>query len=89
MRVELLCHEDCAHAEATRLLLRQCLVDAGLDATVIERVGAHPSPTVLIDGHDVMGPGGPPAGIATCRLDIPTAQRVHAALVHARDAGRD
>ena len=89
VRVELLCHADCPHAERTRVLLRECLAEAGLDAPVIEWVGAHPSPTVLVDGRDVMGPAGPPSGIATCRLDIPTGERVRAALRQASRARPD
>ena len=87
--MELFCHQGCPHAEPTRILLRECLTETGLNTTVIDRVGAYPSPTVLVNGRDVMGEGGLPAGIASCRLDLPTRQRVRAALLRARDAGRD
>jgi hypothetical protein len=45
---------------------------------VTERVGDFPSPTVLVDGTDVMGQ--PPRSGASCRLDVPTEDRVLAAL---------
>ena len=47
-----------------------------VDVPIIERVGSYASPTVLIDGIDVMRPDeGTPEGDA-CRLDLPTAQRI-------------
>lgn len=47
---------------------------------VVERVGEYPSPTVLVNGVDVMtGATGTPTTQA-CRLDQPTPQRVLAAL---------
>ncbi|ALI24088.1 hypothetical protein XA26_02220 [Mycolicibacterium fortuitum] len=49
------------------------------DDVVVERVGAYPSPTVLVDGVDIMKPGTELAADA-CRLDLPTRDRVLAAL---------
>jgi hypothetical protein len=47
---------------------------------IIERVGRYPSPTVLVDGVDVMRPeSGARIGDA-CRLDLPAPQRVLDAL---------
>jgi hypothetical protein len=80
MRIELLTAPGCPNAAAARTVLVDCLSALGIDEQVAERVGAYPSPTVLIDGIDVMRPhAGPPVGDA-CRLDLPTAQRVMAAL---------
>jgi alkylmercury lyase len=52
----------------------------GLDMPIIDRIGRFASPTVLVDGVDVMCPGaGAPIGDA-CRLDLPTPQHVLDAL---------
>ena len=80
MDVELLLSPRCPNAAAARSLLAECLRRSGLDVEVRERVGDHPSPTILIDGVDVMtARSGAPPGPA-CRLDLPTAERVLAAL---------
>ena len=61
-------------------MLARCLAEAGLAVPVVERVGDYPSPTVLVNGVDVMtGAAGTPTTRA-CRLDRPTPQRVLAAL---------
>jgi hypothetical protein len=53
---------------------------ASLCVPVTELVGHYPSPSVRIDGVDVMRPDcGPPVGDA-CRLDAPTRERVLEAL---------
>src|SRR5262249_60512625 len=61
-------------------VLAACLDRLGTDLPVSERVGAYPSPTILVDGVDVMTgqPGAPP--VQACRLDLPTQTRVLAAL---------
>jgi hypothetical protein len=56
---------------------------------VIEKVGAYPSPTVLVDGRDVMGDPGVAPGIAACRVDTPTRARLLAALHIGSEVGRD
>jgi protein-tyrosine-phosphatase len=80
VRVELRSHQGCPLVERTRSLLRECLAEAGLSTPVIETVGAYPSPTVLVDGRDVMGDPGVAPGIAACRVDAPTRDRLLAAL---------
>jgi hypothetical protein len=80
MDVELLLAPDCPHAAAARALLAECLGRLGLHIDVRERVGDYPSPTILVNGADVMADaqGVPP--MRACRLDVPTAARVLAAL---------
>ena len=78
IKIELLHVAGCANLEGTRALLQACLLEAGVEAEVEERVGAFPSPSVLVNGTDVMG--SPEAGGAMCRLDIPTRDRLLAAL---------
>ena len=45
-----------------------------------DRVGRDPSPTVLVDGVDVMRPESGVRSGDACRLDLPTAQRILDAL---------
>lgn len=80
MRVELLSAPGCPNVAAAKTTVSDCLTALGMDVPIIERVGSYSSPTVLIDGVDVMRPGdATPAGDA-CRLDLPTAQRILQAL---------
>jgi hypothetical protein len=80
MRVELLLAPGCPNASAARAVLTGCLHRLGVHADVQERVGDFPSPTILVDGVDVMSDwtGGP--SVQACRLDMPTEARVWAAL---------
>ena len=80
MKIEVLYFADCPHAAAAVALVRRCVSALGLDVavTVTVREADHPSPTVRIDGADVMGD--PPATGLACRLDVPTEERVLAAL---------
>ena len=78
MKVQLFYVEGCPNLDAARRLLRRCLDAAGLACGVEECFGAYPSPTVLVDGVDVMGNTavhGP-----CCRLDLPTEEQVARAL---------
>lgn len=80
MQIELLTAPGCPHAAPARQLVADCLTSLGLDVPVIDRVGRYPSPTVLVNGVDVMRPdAAAPIGDA-CRLDLPTTQCVLAAL---------
>ena len=67
MRVELLSAPGCPNAAAAKTAVSDCLTALGIDVPIIERVGSSASPTVLIDGVDVMRPDdGTPEGDA-CR----------------------
>lgn len=83
MKVELRSVPDCPNLAPARALLTACLAEAGLPVEIVEVVGDYPSPSVLIDGVDVMGDAG--TGPA-CRLDLPTAAAIHAALRGAEPA---
>jgi len=81
VRIELRTSPGCPHADSARRLVRACLVDLGIDdVAIIEIVGQYASPTVLVDGVDVMRPEGTHLCDSVCRLDVPTPQRVLAAL---------
>jgi hypothetical protein len=79
LRVELLHLPDCLHVEDARRLLRDCLSDLSLTSVeVVDREGAFPSPSILVNGIDVMGALAIEG--ASCRLDLPTRERVMGAL---------
>lgn len=79
MRIELHTSPGCPNAAAARRLLVECLTAASIEVPIIERVGEYPSPTLLIDGVDVMRPGEALTGNA-CRIDLPTRDRLLAVL---------
>lgn len=81
LMVEVLVAVGCPHAEEALALVRRCLARLGLPDEVIAREGDFPSPTVRVNGHDVMG--APPAWESGCRLDRPTEERVLRALAEA------
>ena len=76
--IELLHVPDCPNVEATRALLESCINELGLALTVIDREGEFPSPTILVNGEDVMGQQ--LSDYAGCRLDLPTRTRILEAL---------
>jgi hypothetical protein len=80
MRIELLTSRGCPNAAGAKATVAECLTALGIGVPIIERVGRYPSPTVLVDGIDVMGTGDETPEGDTCRLDLPTAQRIMDAL---------
>lgn len=89
MRIELRTSRGCPNAEPTRRLIADCLATLGIDVPITDLSGRYASPTVLVDGVDVMRlESGPPAG-DTCRLDVPTAERVIDALLTSLGRGFD
>ena len=76
MRVELLQYEGCPLAPAALRLVRECLGALGVSESVLVRVGDYPSPTVLVNGADVMGAAAEPSTARVCRLDVPTRERM-------------
>ncbi|WP_425784738.1 hypothetical protein [Micromonospora sp. DT227] len=86
MAVELRSVPDCPNLAPARRELRAALADLGLPRTVVvEVVGDYPSPSILVNGVDVMGGSGD--GSAVCRLDLPTGERIRAALRQAIGTG--
>ena len=74
VRIELLHVPGCANEAAARSLLKSCLAELRLTAPIEDREGDYPSPTILVDGVDVMGK--PPVEGAMCRLNGPTRDRI-------------
>jgi hypothetical protein len=82
MDIEFLRCPQCPNAAAARSMLTACLRRLDLDVQVRERVGAYSSPTILVDGVDVMTARRGAPSRPACRLDVPTAAQVLAALRH-------
>lgn len=80
MRIELFTSPGCPNAAAAKKTVTECLTALGIDASIIERVGRYPSPTVLVEGVDVMRPDDGTSIGDACRLDLPTPQRILDAL---------
>jgi len=78
MKIELLHVSQCPHTDAARTLLLECLDELELDPAIEDKEGDFPSPTILVNGVDVMG--APASQAASCRLDVPTRQRLLVAL---------
>lgn len=87
MLVEHLTSPGCPNAEASLGLLRECLAALGITDPVVEHVGEFPSPSVRVDGVDVMRPDEHPVGNC-CRLDVPTRTAIMVALDQALDQPR-
>lgn len=83
IEVELLHAPDCPHVDQARRLLQSCLSELGLQVELREREGDYPSPTIMVNGVDVMG--SPASSASACRLDVPTRARLVAALRRAAD----
>ena len=76
--VELICYEGCPNLSLARANLRAALVAAGREVTWMhwdllatwtpEHLRRYGSPTVLVDGRDVMGEDAGGAAMA-CRVD--------------------
>lgn len=78
MKIELLYVPGCANIDNARQLLRSSLLELGLVERIEEKEGSYPSPSILIDGRDVMGR--PEAISASCRLGVLTRERLIGAL---------
>ena len=79
VKIELLHLPDCPHVDHARHLLQACLTELNLTGVdVADREGNFPSPSILVNGIDVMGT--PASENASCRLDLPTRARVLSAL---------
>jgi len=76
--IEVLHTPGCPHVDQARALLRSCLAELRLAAPIEDREGNYPSPTILVNGVDVMGRTD--LQRAMCRLDLPTREHVLAAL---------
>lgn len=70
---------DCPLLDRVRDTLNDCLARTSVAVEVTEVEGSYPSPTLVIDGLDVMT-GAPPLDQVCCRLDLPTCAQILEAL---------
>ncbi len=78
MTVEFLFFDGCPNVPRARQVLAQAIAKLGHAVSVRELDGDHPSPSIRVDGVDVMGEA--PVSGRACRLDVPTEERVLDAL---------
>jgi hypothetical protein len=78
VRIQILHVPGCPLARPLRRLVNRCLSRSGLAAAVEDVEGPYPSPTLLINGADVMRGVVEPR--PSCRLDLPSARHILAAL---------
>jgi hypothetical protein len=78
LTVQILHVPDCPNVERLRIRVRRSLARLGLSATIEELEGPYPSPSLLINGLDVIRPAG--NSEASCRLDLPTEEQILEAL---------
>lgn len=87
VRVQLLHVPDCPLMGRVRDTLDDCLRHVAFAVRVEELEGCYPSPTLVIDGIDVVT-GAPPSREICCRFDLPScAQIAHALNRAARPSG--
>jgi hypothetical protein len=82
MKIEILYAAGCPHAAEALALVERCLARLAISAELVVREANVPSPSVLVNGVDVMGAPDGEAGL--CRLDRPTEVRVLGALAEGR-----
>ena len=78
-RVQILHVEGCPLVDGLRETVQRGLAHVGCGAWIEELEGDYPSPTLLIDGIDIVT-GRPADPHPACRLDVPTTEQVVAAL---------
>jgi hypothetical protein len=79
LRVSILHVPDCPSVSRVRAALEVALECVGAAAVIEEIEGAYPSPTVLIDGVEI--DGYPLAPDPACRIDLPAAEEIAAAIL--------
>lgn len=75
VRVQLLRVPDCPLAGQVRDLLHECLRETHVAVHFEDAEGPYPSPTLLVDGVDVVT-GTTPTPDTCCRLDLPTRAQI-------------
>jgi hypothetical protein len=78
--IRLLQTSDCPHVSRVHALLDAYLRESGTSAVVEDVIGDYPSPTLVIDGVDVVTRRPPTGDVACCRLDLPTRTQIADAL---------
>ena len=86
LKVEVLYFAGCPNAPRARALVGECVARLGVAVDIVERDGDYPSPSVRVNGRDVMGEV--TAAGRACRRDVPSEQRVMEALRRAMGGAR-
>lgn len=81
LTIELWHVPDCPLVDQVRATLQECLQAAEVDPPIRERQGPYPSPTLVINGMDVVTGTTPAEGVC-CRLDLPTHTQIQTALAN-------
>ncbi|HZT65163.1 MAG TPA: hypothetical protein VFA11_05175 [Acidimicrobiales bacterium] len=81
LAVQILHVPHCPNVGTVRALVQQALTALYLSATIEEAEGPYPSPTLVINGVEVIPR--PDAIEASCRLDLPTEAQILDALARA------
>ena len=81
LAVQILHVPHCPNVGTVRDLVQQALTALDLSATIEEIEGPYPSPTLMINGVEVIPR--PAATEASCRLDLPTEAQILDALARA------
>jgi hypothetical protein len=76
--IEVRYFRGCPNIGDALAVVRRCVAALGLDVEIVELEGDYPSPTVRVNGSDVVGDPGT-LGRA-CRCELPTAEAVMDAL---------
>ncbi len=79
LEIRLLHLAGCPLVDQVRVALQDCLRSTGIDATVEDIEGPYPSPTLLVNGKDVVT-GQILDRSHCCRLDLPTRDQIMTAL---------
>lgn len=78
-RIQILQVPDCPLVDRLVDDVEHCLTQVGVDEPVEIVVGDHPSPTLVMDGLDVVT-GRPVEGEPRCRMDLPSQHQILAAV---------
>ena len=81
-RVTVLSTPGCPNVAAVQADLAAVLAELGLVVPIEERIGAYPSPTVLVNERDVVTGENVENGgaVAGCRLELPSLDQLRSAL---------
>ena len=84
--VELLYVDNCPNVDQVRLDLASVIDELGCGCEILELCGDYPSPTILINGQDVIGQDqtGSNPSEGACRLDLPTRDQIRSALISSK-----
>jgi hypothetical protein len=81
--IDVLYFNGCPNAATTLALVSSCAARFGGSVEIVEYEGDHPSPSVLVNGQDIMGDPGTTG--RACRRDLPSEERIMDTIRAARE----